>query len=98
VLKTTGLPVDQIIPNPDALGAMLSGLGAAGGDPRQIAQLIAGMSGGTQAGGNALLTGSSQSPALDGRSAVPPAQGSLPPPQAPTAKPMQSALPVNSPA
>lgn len=97
ILKTTGLPVDDILPNPDQLGALLTSLGAAGGNPAQIASLIAGMSGGSAPGSNALLTGSSQAPALDGRSAVPSAPGALPPPSAPNAKPVQSALPPNMP-
>lgn len=85
VLKTTGLPVDEIIPNPDQMSALLSSLGAAGGNPAMIAQIIQAMGGGAASTSNALLTGSSTAPSLDHRSAVPSSPGSLPPPQAPTA-------------
>ena len=83
VLRQGGLDVDRIIPNSDPLAAILNSLGAAGGDPTKIAQLIAGMSGGTQNSSNGLLTGSSQAPGLDQRSAPPAQPGALPAPAAP---------------
>lgn len=99
VLKTTGLPVDDIIPNPDKLGALLTSLGAAGGNPQQIAQLIQSMAGGSPSSANALLTGSSAAPKLDARSGVPSAPGGLPSPVAPNAPPSvgRSQMPINMP-
>lgn len=95
ILKNTGLPVDKILPNDDPIQALLSGLGAAGANPQLVAQLMSSMSGGTPSTANALATGSSTAPALDGRSAVPSTPGGLPSPQAPNAPP-SSAGPVNN--
>jgi hypothetical protein len=99
VLKTTGLPVDEIIPNPDKLSALLTSLGSVGGNPQAIASLIQSMAGGSPSLGNALLTGSSSAPKLDARSAVPSTPGGLPSPTAPTAPPSGagSQTPVNMP-
>jgi hypothetical protein len=99
VLKTTGLPVDEIIPNPDKLSALLTSLGSVGGNPQMIAQLIQGMAGGSPSSANAMLTGSSSAPKLDARSAVPSTPGGLPSPTAPTAPPSGagSQTPVNMP-
>ena len=83
ILKQGGLDVDRILPNSDPMNAILSGLGAAGGNPNQIATLMASANGGTPQSGNALLTGTNQAPGLDGRSAPPTTPGSLPPPTAP---------------
>jgi hypothetical protein len=104
VLKTTGLPVDEIIPNPDKLSAVLTSLGSVGGNPQMIAQLIQGMAGGSPSSASPMLTGSSAAPALDGRSAPPSTPGGLPPPTAANAPPSggpsggPSGLPVNMPA
>jgi hypothetical protein len=83
VLKSTGLPVNEILPNSDPLSAIISSLGAAGGDPQAIAKITQQMGGGNPSTANPLQTGSSVAPALDGRSAPPPSQGALPAPQAP---------------
>lgn len=97
ILKSTGLPVDDIIPNPDPMSALLSSLGSVGGDPQRIAAMIASMSGGSPATANALMTGSNSAPQLDGRSAPPQSPGALPPPTAPNAMPSRPSLqPLNS--
>jgi hypothetical protein len=87
VLKTTGLPVDDIIPNNDQISNLLNSLGAAGGNPQQIAALVQSMAGGNPSTANALQTGSSSAPKLDGRSAVPPMGGGGPMPGPPNAAP-----------
>jgi hypothetical protein len=92
VLKTTGLPVDEIIPNNDQISNLLSSLGAAGGNPQQIAQLMQSMAGGNPSTANPLQTGSSAAPRLDGRSAVPSMPGGGAMPQPPNANPQPMPL------
>jgi hypothetical protein len=88
ILKQTGLPVNDIVPNPDQLSGLLSSLGAAGGDPQQIAAAIAAqLGGGNPSTASALQTGASVAPRLDARSSVPSQPGALPAPSAPNAAP-----------
>lgn len=78
-MKLTGLPIDEIMPDPNRISQLQAGLGRLG---------VA----------DALQTGSSNPPPLDGRSAVPPfPQQSLPPQSPGFPAPPQAQMPTNLP-